>query len=114
MSGRYHAADSSWSIFNTAVKEVDMGGEMLTYQNLTRITDFAQNELPPLITAMVAEQSQLPPQVNAMLKERLDLIWKMLDLNAFKAVAASSVEIAPDLFVAKNIASGMDPYFKKK
>ncbi len=99
--------------FNTAIKGVDTGGEMLSYRNLTATTAFIENELPEIIIRQVAAvgKSQVTPQITNALRERLSLIFKALDLASVKAVAASSVKISPNLFVSKN-ALVIDPASK--
>lgn len=90
--------------FQTAIKEVDMGGEMLTYKNLDAATAFIQNEVPSIIIRTIASsgKNQLTPQFQTALQERLNFIFDLLDLSSFQAVAASSVKLSPTLFVAKN------------
>ncbi len=90
--------------FHTAIKNVDMNGEMLNYRNLTAVTAFVQNELPDIFIRVMESsgKAQLAPQDKAAWRERGNFILNLLNLTSFKAVAASSVKISPDLYVAKN------------
>lgn len=87
--------------FHTAVKHVDTGGEMLMYQNLTTMMFVIDRQLPNFLIQLAAadEDGKVSPE---LVKKGADVAMKLLDLMSFRAMAASSSEVAPRRFVYKS------------
>ncbi len=74
-----------------------MGGEMLCFKELTPTMRSLETLLPQM-----AKNPQLPVQTQNEVSVSIDYFIKLLDLEAFKAVAISSKEVKPGVFVFKN------------
>ncbi|MCI5780038.1 MAG: hypothetical protein MR051_09560 [Lentisphaeria bacterium] len=87
--------------FHTAVKHVDTGGEMLMYQNLTTMMFVLDRQLPNFLIQLAAadEDGKVSPE---LVKKGADVAMKLLDLMSFRAMAASSSEVAHRRFVYKS------------
>lgn len=83
--------------FGTATKHVDTGGEMLEYRNLTPALEFLSQWLPKASAAVVAEEGEYGPVAGSALK----VLFNVLDLRSLKAIASSSVQAAPGVYLFK-------------
>ncbi len=83
--------------FDATIKYVDAGGEMLHYQDNKAIADIFNKYLPPVLKLIWADSS-FAPSANCA----LDSLLKIINIKAFQAQAASSVEAAPGIYVAKS------------
>ncbi len=82
--------------FNSSVKYVDAGGEFFYYSSNKAAIDMCNQYLPLILKTIWEKESYA-----AVANDALDSSLKLLNLGAFKAQAASSVEVAPGIFVAK-------------
>ncbi|MBE6400399.1 MAG: hypothetical protein E7041_09715 [Lentisphaerae bacterium] len=82
--------------FDQATKHVDFGGEMLSYQNTSAISAELNSQLPEICAGFCKDDN------SAVLASDISkLILRLLDLSSLRAVAVSSKQIAPDVFVFK-------------
>lgn len=82
--------------FNATVSQVDVGGEMLQYQDNRPATEFFNNTLPAIFRVIFANEPFAPTANNAV-----ESVVRLLNIGAFKAFAQSSVQVAPDTYVYK-------------
>lgn len=82
--------------FKQAINEVDAGGEYICYGDLTYTHDIFTKKFPSLIRK-VAKNTQYASLIN----QATNSILKLINFKAFKAVAYSSIEQAPGVFVTK-------------
>lgn len=80
--------------FESTMRHVDTGGEMLTYFNLTVPVRMGNGILAKAAKILAGES----PEAAAGIK----LFMNLIDLPAIKAYAASSIEKEPDFFVYKD------------
>ena len=82
--------------FNSSVKYIDAGGEFFCYSSNKAAIDMCNQYLPLLLKAIWEKESYA-----AVANDAVDSSLKLLNIGAFKAQAASSVEVAPGIFVTK-------------
>lgn len=79
--------------FDATIKHVDMGGESLSYGNLSTAMESCDNMLAYLGDA-VAKRHHV--------KAAVTIAAKLLDLKSFKGYAESTVQVEPGLYVSKS------------
>lgn len=82
--------------FQTAIKHVDLGGEMLYYFNTGGIIKLINEKLPQLVQVLTKGEAEAQT-INNALKSAL----KVLNLNAVKAFAQSSKKLDDQCYVYK-------------
>ena len=83
--------------FDKAIKQVDIGGEMLFYQNTDGIQNFFNKFVPGLLQSALKDNQAAP-----LIIQGWNSFYKMINLSAFEACAASSRQIENDLYVMKS------------
>ena len=89
-------------IFEQATEEVDFGGEMLAYQNLSGTTALMEMLFPKIVENMIAKNEKLTPEQIEITKGISANLLKLLDIRSFQAVAASSNQVDKNIFVYKS------------
>ena len=82
--------------FNATVGKVDVGGEMLYYQDNQPVARIINETLPAVLQTVFANEPFAPTANQAIAS-----VIRLLNVGAFKAFAHSSSQIAPDTFVYK-------------
>lgn len=82
--------------FKQATGHVDFGGESLTYNNISGLMAKLNSGLPDICSALSGDE-----KTSARSRDLLNLLIKLWDLKSFRAVATSSLQAAPDVFVYK-------------
>lgn len=79
--------------FDTTIKYVDYGGEILTYANIT----------VPLksMTNIIAKAAKIAGKENTSGLKAIEGMLRLMDLPSFKAFAQSSVAVEPNFYVYK-------------
>ena len=81
----------------SALKEVDLGGEMLAWNDLTFLTPLLNEKFPAMVKILTQKMEEAPI-INQVVKSTI----KLVNVQAFKGVAASSIEYRPGIFVTKS------------
>ena len=89
--------------FDTVIKHVDVGGELLFYRNVDSLMK-ACNDMIPLVGKLAGQND---PAVQPV----FDIVAKLLDLTSFKAQAVSSARIGRIVYVCKQFVQ-VDPNTK--
>ena len=84
--------------FALAVKHVDSDGEALSYRNLTRVT----TRIEQLVAGSLYRICPGDDEQNTAIRNGVTAAFKLLDLTSFRAMATSSVELAPETFLYKD------------
>lgn len=90
------AAPGAGAKFNATVKNVDMGGEMLVYEDMS-VYDSLLNDKLPKVLNIAFKGEEFAPTVDAAVQS----VLKLLNFTAFKAMAMSSVETEPGIYCCK-------------
>lgn len=90
-------AQNPAAVFKAAVEQVDSCGEMLYYQNTAGVEKLLHKFIPDLLNTALKDQPTAPT-INSAYNSLLNLI----NIKAIQAVASSSKEITPDLYVYKS------------
>lgn len=85
------------AVFKAAMEQVDANGEMLHFQNNRGVEKIFYQHIPDLLNVFLKDQ-QAAPTIKSAYSSFLNLI----NIKAFKAVASSSLEIAPDFYISKS------------
>ncbi|MBE6356426.1 MAG: DUF1559 domain-containing protein [Lentisphaerae bacterium] len=79
-----------------AIKEVDLGGEMLHWNDLTFLTPLINEQLPMAVKVFSQDS-----EYSATIDQSVKSILKLINIQAFKGLAASSIESAPGVYTYK-------------
>lgn len=90
------AAPQDKALFDATIKHVDMGGEMLQYQNTRALQEIVDKI--PAVVKIFAEGEPMAPTIDSAVQS----VIKLLNIKAIKAGAASSVEVAPGIYCLKD------------
>lgn len=82
--------------FDAAVSQVDMGGEMLYYQNTQGIQKLFDKIIPQVLQAALKDQPMAP-----MIIQSNSVLLQLINLQAIRAFAVSSREINENLYQLK-------------
>ena len=80
-----------------ALKEVDLNGEMLHWNDLTFLTPLINEKIPAAVKLMIKD-SEAAPTIN----QAVQSVLKLINIQAFKGMAASSVESYPGVYTYKS------------
>ncbi len=83
--------------FNKTIKQVDLGGEMLLYQNTDGIQKLFNDIIPGILRSALKDHQAAP-----LIFQGWNSAAKMLNLKAFEAYAVSSRQAEKDLYIMKN------------
>ncbi|MBE6390146.1 MAG: DUF1559 domain-containing protein [Lentisphaerae bacterium] len=83
--------------FNATVKNVDMGGEMFMYEDMSFYSSMFNDKLPKVLNILFKDQ-QFGPTVDAAAQSLI----KLFNLPAFKSIAASSIKTASGVYCYKS------------
>ena len=89
--------------FETAIKHVDVGGELLFYQNTERLTK--------TFNRVISSLGKITGQDDPTIQAGFDVTAKLLDLASFKAQTGSSVKLDRRLYACKQFVL-VDPNTK--
>lgn len=92
------AAPQDKATFDATIKHVDMGGEMLQYQNTRGMQEFFA-KIPAAVRIFTAGQ-----EYAATVDCAVESVLKLINIQAYKAYAASSAEAYPGIYNFKTFA----------
>ena len=94
------ASQADEAKFNSSIKHVDMGGEMLSYQTTAGLQKLVDKVLPKAMEFFL-KNAKTPAEEAATARQAVKSIRKLVNIGAIQAVASSSKEVSSGIFVTK-------------
>ena len=93
-----HADPAAEVKFAKTVKHVDMGGELLQYQDTRGLEKLFNQVIPAVVNLAASQAGEEAATVNQAVKS----VCKLVNIGTIQAIAASSKETEPGIYTAKS------------